>query len=155
MKEFVIDLKNTALWDPDARPKDPIPERFAREELGCIRLNARDDKPSDWLLDGTDVELAEGICLSGRVYDVDAWVLSVCPSDSSDPLAIRAGWLVPEHDTPRWRKHVKKRLTKVVRPDGDVYWTLKAREPDDTDTDKETVSDPDVTGDMQEIQVRT
>ncbi len=137
MKEFTITLSNTAVWDPDAQARNPIPERFRVEEMNCLRLDARMEKPRDWILDGrTDspagIRLASTVSVSGTVYDADAYLLSVCPSDSSDPLAVRAGWLVPEHDSPRWRRQMMKRLVRVVRPD-DAYWTLRAREDDDTD----------------------
>ena len=143
MKEFRIDPNNTRIWDPDAGSRDVIPERFRRAELGCIRLDNRFTKPESWFLDGTDspdgIRLASAVSVSGIVYDADAYLLSVCPTDSSDPLAVRAGWLIPEKDSSKWRRQMAKRLTKVTRPDGDSYWTLKTRE-DDTDTDDETPS---------------
>ena len=143
MKEFRIDPNNTRIWDPDAGSRDVIPERFRRAELGCIRLDNRFTKPESWFLDGTDspdgIRLASAVSVSGIVYDADAYLLSVCPTDSSDPLAVRAGWLIPEKDSSKWRRQMAKRLTKVTRPDGDSYWTLKTRE-DDTDTDNETPS---------------
>ncbi len=140
MKEFRIDPTNTRIWDPDAGSRDVIPERFRRAELGCIRLDNRFSKPESWLLDGSDgpdgIRLASAVSVSGRVYDADAYLLSVCPTDSADPLAVRAGWLIPEKDTSKWRRQMAKRLTRVARPDGDVYWTLKARDDDDTDSDE-------------------
>ncbi len=145
MKTFVIDKHSTEIWDPDRElVGEQVPYYLHMDEAHCLKLSAVEQAPERWVLDLSDssegTTLRRSLALCERVWGLggEVYALSLNPRDTADPLAVRQGWLVSPDRPYTWWLEAERRLTKVTRPDGDSYWTLKARE--DDDTDDETLS---------------